>query len=128
VNSVADALKEIECRTVDVAILDVKLVDGRCTELTAHLKERGIPYVVVSGYETASLPGDLRGVPFVAKPISLPLLMEALEFVRTAPERRQSAGAVNGALAMPNGSPKRPSLDPRLGMRQPVGMETEKAK
>ena len=118
VNSVADAVKEIEGRTVDVVILDAKLVDGWGAELTARLKERQIPYVVVSGYETASLPSGLRGVPFVAKPISMPLLMEALEFVRTAPQRRLAAGAANGALARPNGSPKRPSLDPGLAMPQ----------
>ena len=118
VNSVVGALKEIEGRTVDVVILDAKLVDGWGADLTARLKERQIPYVVVSGYETASLPSELRGVPFVAKPISMPLLMEALEFVRTAPQRRLSAGPVNGVLARPNGSPERPSLDPVPGMRQ----------
>ena len=84
VNSVAAALKEIEDRTVDVVILDAKLIDGGAARLAGCLKERRIPYVVVSGYERANLPDVLQGVPFVSKPISIPTLMEALEVVPTA--------------------------------------------
>jgi CheY-like chemotaxis protein len=78
VTSVAGALKEIESGIVDAVILDAKLVDGSGAELAARLGERRIPYVVTSGYEQANLPRELRGAPFVAKPISLPLLMEAI--------------------------------------------------
>jgi len=79
VNSVAEALKEIDSRRVDLVILDAKLGDGSGAELTGALKTRGIPYVVVSGYEVANLPAELRAAPFVAKPISMPVLMEAIE-------------------------------------------------
>ena len=79
VTSVAEALKEIESRIIDLVILDAKLVDGSGAELAVCLEERRIPYVVVSGYDKADLPRRLRSAPFVAKPISVPQLMEAIE-------------------------------------------------
>lgn len=89
--SVADALKEIESRIVHAVILDAKLVDGSGAELAKSLEERRIPFVVVSGYEKASLPARLRSAPFVAKPISVPLLMEAIQGLN--PGRLASAPA-----------------------------------
>jgi DNA-binding NtrC family response regulator len=85
VTSVADALKEIEFRIVDAVILDAKLVDGSGADLAGCLEQRRIPYVVISGYDKANLPIGLRGAPFVAKPISLPLLMDAIEGWRPLP-------------------------------------------
>ena len=87
VTSVAGALKEVESQIVHAVILDAKLVDGSGEDLAVCLEERRIPYVVVSGYEKANLPRRLRGAPFVAEPISLPLLMEAI-------------GGLNGAEAL----------------------------
>ena len=79
VTSVADALKEIESRTIDLVILDAKLVDGTGAGLAVCLEERRIPYVVVSGYDKVNLPDGLRRAPFIAKPISVPVLLEAIE-------------------------------------------------
>ena len=79
VTSVAGALKEIESRPVDAVILDAKLVDGSAADLAACLDARGIPYVVVSGYDKENLPNGLRRAPFVAKPILVPVLIEAIE-------------------------------------------------
>jgi DNA-binding NarL/FixJ family response regulator len=77
--SVAEAFKQIECRAVDAVILDAKLVDGSAADLAACLDARGIPYVVVSGYDRESLPNGLRRAPFVAKPILVPVLIETIE-------------------------------------------------
>jgi DNA-binding NtrC family response regulator len=85
VTSVADALKEIASRIVDAVILDAKLADSSGADLAGCLEERRIPYVVISGYNKADLPIGLRGAPFVAKPISLPLLMDAIEGWRPLP-------------------------------------------
>jgi DNA-binding response OmpR family regulator len=79
VTSVADALKEIETRAVDAVILDAKLVDGAATDLATCLDERRVPYVVVSGYDKEDLPNGLRRAPFIAKPISVQVLLEAIE-------------------------------------------------
>ena len=92
VTSVADALKEIESRIVDAVVLDAKLVDGSGADLARSLEERRIPYVVISGYDEAALPIGLRGAPYVAKPISLPLLMDAIEGWRALPSGTCRAG------------------------------------
>jgi DNA-binding NtrC family response regulator len=83
VTSVVGAVKEIQSRSVDAVILDAKLVDGSGAALAGCLEERRIPYVVTSGYEAANLPRELRTAPFVAKPVSVPLLVEAI--TRLAP-------------------------------------------
>jgi DNA-binding NtrC family response regulator len=79
VTSIADALREIVSRSVDLVILDAKLVDGSAADLAACLDERRIPYVVVSGYDREDLPTELKRAPFIAKPIMVPVLMEAIE-------------------------------------------------
>jgi DNA-binding NtrC family response regulator len=79
VTAVADALKEIESRVIDLVILDAKLVDGSGADLAVCLDDRRIPYVVVSGYDKVNLPDELRRAPFIAKPISVPVLLEAIE-------------------------------------------------
>jgi len=89
--SVAHALKEIETRSVDVVVLDAKLVDGSGAELAACLEQRRIPFVVVSGYDKANLPAALRAAPFVAKPVSLPLLIEAIGCLAAASEPSAAA-------------------------------------
>jgi DNA-binding NtrC family response regulator len=99
VASVAGALKAVEARPIDAVILDAKLIDGSSADLAAHLEERGIPYVVVSGYEGATLPGSLRDAPFVAKPIATPLLIETIKSLAAASRLRQSPGAMAHAPA-----------------------------
>jgi DNA-binding NtrC family response regulator len=88
VTSIAEALKAIESGTIDTVVLDAKLADGSAAAFAACLEERGIPFVVSSGYEETSLPKELRGAPFVAKPISIPLLMEAIGSLAARPLRR----------------------------------------
>jgi len=95
VTSVADALIEIESRAIDAVILDAKLVDGSGADLAVYLDERRIPYVVVSGYDSANLPKGLRKAPFIAKPISLPILMEAIESLRRPKAAARSSKPVD---------------------------------
>ena len=89
--SVAHALQEIETRRVDVVVLDAKLVDGSGADLAACLEQRRIPFVVVSGYDKVNLPNALRAAPFVAKPVSLPLLIEAIGCLAAASEPSAAA-------------------------------------
>ena len=91
-SSVARGLEAIESQIVDAAILDAKLIDGSGADLAAGLEARGIPYVVVSGYEEANLPQGLRNAPFLSKPVSLPLLMEALEGCTSQGRRTAQVG------------------------------------
>jgi CheY-like chemotaxis protein len=85
ITSVADALREIESGVADVAIVDSKLADGSAADLAKALERRGMRYVVVSGYEKANLPKDLKDAPFVSKPISIPVLIETIQALTGPP-------------------------------------------
>ena len=88
VTSVTGALKTIASRPVDAVILDAKLIDGSGADLATCLDQRRIPYVVVSGYESDALPKSLRHAPFIAKPISAPLLIDAIRKIAVASKKR----------------------------------------
>jgi DNA-binding response OmpR family regulator len=97
VASVAAAFKAIGSCDLDAVVLDAKLIDGSADQLAALLGERGIPFMVSSGYEETSLPDGLRGAVYVAKPISVPLLVEAIDRLVSASGRRVSKVAASGA-------------------------------
>jgi DNA-binding response OmpR family regulator len=59
------------------AIMDHGLTDGDSTAVCARLKERGIPYISYSGY--SSVAGADPDAPFISKPVSMNVLMSALE-------------------------------------------------
>ena len=94
--SVVDALQAIASRMIDLVILDAKLVDGSAADLATCLDERRIPYVVVSGYDKADLPSGLRKAPFVAKPISIPVLLEVIEGLNAGFTQQTPKAAVLG--------------------------------
>ena len=103
VSTVSGALKAIANRPVDAVILDAKLIDGSGADLATLLEVRRIPYVVVSGYEEAALPSSLRRAPFVAKPVSTPLLMEAIKSLGIAPERSRPSVQETSPCRSPSG-------------------------
>src|SRR5690348_12278348 len=78
VTTAEEAALLIDKTEVDFAVLDAKLGDGSSAELASLLDARGIRYVVASAYEATDLPKELKGAPFVAKPIAAPVLVETL--------------------------------------------------
>ena len=57
--------------------MDHGLTGGDSNAVCARLKERGIPYISYSGY--ASVVGADPDAPFISKPVSMNVLMSALE-------------------------------------------------
>ena len=57
--------------TPDLAIVDILLRDGLCTEIAHQLRAHGVPFVIHSGYgrQAASMDG-FADAPFLAKPTS----------------------------------------------------------
>jgi hypothetical protein len=49
------------------------------------LKARGIPYISYSGYDP--VPGADPDAPFIAKPVTMDVLMHAMEKLLAGPER-----------------------------------------
>ena len=100
-NTVAGALKEIESGVADIAIVDSKLADGSAADLADALENRGMQFVVVSGYEKENLPQALKGAPFLTKPLSMPLLIETIQLltshavVASAPDKASAPGPLS---------------------------------
>ena len=69
-NTLRHAMIIVEHDGLSGAILDHALPDGDSSFLYARLKERGIPFIIYSGYRKVEFEGPHRDVPFLAKPAS----------------------------------------------------------
>ncbi len=61
------------------AVLDVNLGDEKVYPLARKLRDEGVPILLVTGYESADLPGDLRDLPLLNKPIAVNRIEQFLE-------------------------------------------------
>lgn len=82
--SVADARTILAADRPDVVLLDVRLSDGSAAPLAADLERRGIPYIVVTGYDDSQVEPALRAAPRIGKPYRLGELKAALVGVAAA--------------------------------------------
>jgi CheY-like chemotaxis protein len=70
-SSVRQALAVVRDDRPEVAVLDVNLRGERATPVAAALQERGVPFVVITGYSDAQLSEpELRHAPRLDKPVS----------------------------------------------------------
>ncbi len=67
--------------SMDVAILDANLRGESTEHLATDLQRRGVPVIVISGYEPAELTGALCNAPALRKPFSPGRLRELLDGV-----------------------------------------------
>jgi DNA-binding response OmpR family regulator len=65
-NTLKHAVLLVEHDGLTCAILDHALRDGDCTRLCARLKQRGVPFLIYSGYKTFS--GACEGAMHLEKP------------------------------------------------------------
>lgn len=75
---VRPALKAIEDRDVDLALLDLILDGESCLPLAEHLHERGVPILFVSGSDAGHVPGRYRHYPLLQKPYRPSDLLDAI--------------------------------------------------
>jgi len=66
--SIPKALRLIEEQGCEAAILDANLAGVSAAPVAETLKARGIPFIVLSGYNNEQLPSLLSAAPFLAKP------------------------------------------------------------
>jgi DNA-binding response OmpR family regulator len=74
--TVAAALRLIDQASIDVAVLDIRLLSEMSFPVAYALRRRGIPLLFLTSYEQRSLPKDLGDAILVEKPFSAPLLIE----------------------------------------------------
>lgn len=86
--SVDRALKVLDERTVDFAILDFNLGQETSMAIARVLIERGLPFVFATGYGDAlEVEGSLRQVPVIRKPYNGAALAAAVAAARPEPNQ-----------------------------------------
>jgi DNA-binding response OmpR family regulator len=91
---VCDALKWLKAHTPDIALLDLVLGDGPCTQLATTLRERGVPFAIYSGVRPPAVrPPEFEDVPWLEKPVSRSDLAAVLADLARTGAGRPSAGA-----------------------------------
>jgi len=63
---------------IDAAVLDVALNGQTAAPLAEALRQRNLPFVLVSGYGAEHLPPAMSGAPLLTKPVAYPRLVQAL--------------------------------------------------
>jgi len=76
--TVEEALALFESGNPNAAVLDINLAGQVSTPVADLLADRGIPFVVATGYGAAGLAERHRGVPVLAKPYDPQELVETL--------------------------------------------------
>jgi ActR/RegA family two-component response regulator len=76
--STDDALASLDEGSPEYAILDLNLGSGPDFEIARAMKARGVPTVLVSGYDATIIPPDLAGTPRLQKPITRAGLIRAV--------------------------------------------------
>jgi CheY-like chemotaxis protein len=64
---------------VDIALLDVEVLDGTTFDLARVLYQKGIPFIFTSGSDPSCVPADLKPHLFISKPYDNKSILVALE-------------------------------------------------
>ena len=91
--SAASACRAASQEALDGAVLDVQLRDGSALPIASMLRNRNIPFVVMSGFEQSQIPPPMRLAPFVAKPIVDRTLVKLAEQVFSGAGAEGGTGA-----------------------------------
>jgi len=66
----ADALTFLSDHRPDLAVVDFSLADGGADPLARNLRERRIPFLIISGFSRSVAGGMFDGAPWLEKPFS----------------------------------------------------------
>lgn len=82
VGTIVQTLKFLADRVCDAVILDANLCGESTESVALALRQRGIPFLVVSGYAKDQCRGALGDAPFLAKPCGSDQLVGAVMALR----------------------------------------------
>nr|WP_137828285.1 PAS domain S-box protein [Methylobacterium sp. L1A1] len=74
----ADARAELEDKLPNAAIVDINLGPGPSFKLAERLKDRGVPFVFITGYNAEVIPVEFEQVERLEKPLQLRQLVGAI--------------------------------------------------
>lgn len=78
-HSVSEAEEMMAADTPDAAVLDVNLGRGETSlPVAQHLRDKGVPFVLLSGYEPSAFPEELQSAQRMAKPFQQQELLQTV--------------------------------------------------
>ncbi|HEY0034452.1 MAG TPA: HWE histidine kinase domain-containing protein, partial [Devosia sp.] len=72
------ALKAVMNGSIDAAVLDINLGSGPSFATARAMKEAGVPYLFLTGYNAATIPNELKSAPVMSKPADLRAMVQDL--------------------------------------------------
>ena len=85
------ALASLDTETPDAAILDIELHDGPCVALARTLREKRIPFLVLTGHNSdPSYDDAFSGAPWLAKPMSYDSVLNTVRTLLRGAHRTRS--------------------------------------
>jgi DNA-binding response OmpR family regulator len=78
VGTLAAAETLVDAHAFDCAILDMNLRGDMAFPIADRLREAGVPFLIATGYSSASLPERFGGLPRVEKPFDADAVVAAL--------------------------------------------------
>lgn len=95
VGSTEEALRWVEGHALDCALMDANLGGSFSLPVVAALARRGVPTAIISGYDHAALPTELKALPFLQKPVESRELLELVAKLSAVPVRSGNTGDRN---------------------------------
>ncbi|MFW5633359.1 MAG: response regulator [Erythrobacter sp.] len=78
----AEVAELIDANPVDVAMLDINLGRGASFDVARSIRDRGLPFLFLTGYDVSIIPEDLAGPPRLEKPVNQDdLIAQLIELV-----------------------------------------------
>ena len=84
--NMATALQLATDEALDAAVVDINIRGGKAFPVLKILADRGIPFLLASGYADWSMPDEWQGHPRLAKPFSPHLLRNSLTDLLPPPQ------------------------------------------
>ncbi|RUV63837.1 response regulator [Mesorhizobium sp. M5C.F.Ca.IN.020.29.1.1] len=82
-SSVKQALEQIDGVSLDGAVLDINLAGERSFPIAELLASRGVPFIFLSGYDSATIiPDEFAQAPRLSKPVDPKALTSAVAHFR----------------------------------------------
>ena len=72
---ITEALDAVDRDACDAAVLDINLAGERIDPVAKALSKRNVPFMFVTGYGAAGLPGDYLDRPHICKPFKMAELL-----------------------------------------------------
>ena len=84
VGTLAEAHAAVEAGGFDCAVVDMNLRGTVAHAVADQLGTRGVPFIIATGYDRATLPESLRAAPWVDKPFAPREVVDRIFRIRAA--------------------------------------------